>query len=102
MSSRKLSKVNKFFQNLLHVEVSGSLPKNCFSLIVKNAVQLKTIKVFHVQGLKREDFEQVLNGPFSSLTLQGNRPVLISLSWIETKPPVVFYYLKVTFLAFLA
>ena len=59
MSTRKLSRATKFFPNLAHVEVSGSLPKNCFSFIVKNATQLKTIKVFHVPGLKREDFDQV-------------------------------------------
>jgi hypothetical protein len=59
MSSRKLTRANKFFQCLMHVEITCSFPKSCFAFIVKNALQLRTVKVFHLPGLKREDFDQV-------------------------------------------
>lgn len=64
LSSLSLSKLNqrgsnwRLFGSLAHLEVTcASLPKTCLNFVLKYAIFLRNIKVFHVPGLKKADFE---------------------------------------------
>ena len=43
------------FPRLLHLEITASFPKVCFSLIMKNAPNLKSAKVFELPGLRKDN-----------------------------------------------
>ncbi len=44
---------------LQHLEITcPSFPKACFSFTIANAPNLKTAKVFHIPGLRRQDFDE--------------------------------------------
>jgi len=43
------------FPKLLHLEVTASFPKMCFSLLMKNAPNLISVKVFELPGLRKEN-----------------------------------------------
>ncbi len=46
------------FQHLKHLEITcNSFPKACFSFIISHAFNLKTIKAFHVPGVRQSDLE---------------------------------------------
>ena len=46
------------FPNLRHLEITCSFPKSCFGLIISQAPGLKSIKIFEMPGLRRENFEE--------------------------------------------
>jgi hypothetical protein len=50
------------FPRLQHLEITcPSFPKACFGLIVSHAPYLKSVKVFDMPGLRRENFEEWAN-----------------------------------------
>jgi len=46
------------FPSLKHLEITCSFPKSCFGLIISHAPFLKSIKIFEMPGLRRENFEE--------------------------------------------
>ena len=46
------------FPCLRHLEITCSFPKSCFALIISHAPYLKSVKVFEMPGLRRENFEE--------------------------------------------
>lgn len=46
------------FPMLQHLEITCSFPKSCFGLIVAQAPGLKSVKIFEMPGLRKENFEE--------------------------------------------
>ena len=57
------------FPRLLHLEITASFPKVCFSLIMKNAPVLKSVKVFELPGLRKENLMEWIGHAQSLETL---------------------------------
>ena len=54
----RLSSSKVLFPFLQHLEITCSFPKSCFGLIISQAPNLKTVKIFEMPGLRRENFEE--------------------------------------------
>lgn len=67
-ASRAPTSSFKMFGHLRHLEVtSSSFSKACFNYIMRHAKDLRSIKVLHVPGLRRQDIDSWCLGPDSKL-----------------------------------
>jgi len=82
------SSKTRLFGQLEHVEVScQQFSKQCFGFILKNAVNLVSIKVLHVPKLNRSDFESWLcTNPLpkleSMIIFKAHELTLDTVTWI--------------------